>query len=56
MKAITEAVILAFWIVCKKNPLVKRLQEMDWAQFRKILTNSFAKEEKEIGAGHRSIM
>lgn len=33
----------------QKDPLVKLLQEINWEQFRKILTNAFEKGEKGIG-------
>jgi len=33
----------------QNDPLVKLLHEIDWEQFRKILTNAFEKEEKGIG-------
>lgn len=33
----------------QKDPLVKLLEEINWEQFRKILTNAFEKEEKGIG-------
>lgn len=33
----------------QNDPLVKLLQEIDWEQFRRILTSSFEKEEKGIG-------
>lgn len=33
----------------QKDPLVKLLQEINWEQFRKILTNALEQEEKGIG-------
>jgi IS5 family transposase len=33
----------------QKDPLVKLQQQIDWEQFRRILTNAFEKEEKGIG-------
>lgn len=33
----------------QNDPLVKLLQEINWEQFRKILTDAFEKEEKGIG-------
>lgn len=33
----------------QKDPLVKLLQEINWEQFRRILTNAFEKEENGIG-------
>jgi len=33
----------------QNDPLVKLLHEIDWEQFRRILTNAFEKEEKGIG-------
>jgi len=33
----------------QNDPLVKLLQEINWEQFRKILTDTFEKEEKGIG-------
>ena len=33
----------------QKDPLVKLLEEINWEQFRKILTNSLENEEKGIG-------
>lgn len=33
----------------QNDPLVKLLQQINWEQFRRILTNAFEKEEKGIG-------
>lgn len=33
----------------QKDPLVRLLQEINWEQFRKILTNALEKEERGIG-------
>ena len=33
----------------QNDPLVKLLREINWEQFRRILTNAFEKEEKGIG-------
>lgn len=38
-------------MILQNDPLVKLLQEIDWEQFRRILTYSFEKEEKGIGIG-----
>ena len=37
----------------QNDPLVKLLHEIDWEQFRRILTNAFEKEEKGIGGRPR---
>ena len=36
-------------LTSQNDPLVKLLQEINWEQFRKILTDAFEKEEKGIG-------
>lgn len=36
-------------LTSQNDPLVKLLQEINWEQFRRILTNAFEKEEKGIG-------
>ena len=33
----------------QNDPLLKLLHEIEWEQFRRILTNAFEKEEKGIG-------
>lgn len=36
-------------LTSQNDPLVKLLEEINWEQFRKILTNAFEKEEQGIG-------
>jgi transposase, IS5 family len=36
-------------LTSQNDPLVKLLQQINWEQFRRILTNAFEKEEKGIG-------